>query len=176
MASPSFAPFAHPHVSYISYSHSEDVDNSTGVYYEASNHSEPCRHSEASDANLDVRMSAIETEMKDVKAELKCFKTDMKDFYKGIFHKIDVLGITFEKKLDSYAHEHEQQLSSYAHKHEQQLSSYALDYKEQLAIYSNNQQKELSSFYVRCFFGVSLILHIIYQFLTRLRLRVSRRC
>jgi hypothetical protein len=148
MVSPSFALFAHQHVSYTSYSHSEDVDNSTGVYYEASH------HSEAGDANLDVRMSAIEAEMKDVKTELKDFKTDTKDFHKELFHKIDILGITFEKKLDSYAHDHKQRLSSYAHAHEQRLSSYALDYKEQLAIYSNNQQKEFSSFYVRSFFGV----------------------
>jgi hypothetical protein len=87
MVSPSFAPFAHPHVSYTSHSHSEDVDNSTGAYSEA------CRHSEAGDVNLDVRMTAIETEMKDVKTDLK----DIKDFNKEIFRKIDILGITFEK-------------------------------------------------------------------------------
>lgn len=90
MVSPSFAPFAHPHVSCTSHSHSEDVDNSTGVYSEASDHSEACRHSEAGDANLDVRMMAIETDVKDVKTEVK----DIKDFNKEIFHKIDILGIT----------------------------------------------------------------------------------
>ena len=165
MVSPSFAPFAHPHVSYTSHSHSEDVDNSTGAYSEASDHSEACRHSEAGDVNLDVRMTAIETEVKDVKTELKDFKTEIRDFNKDVFHKIDILGITLEKQLDSYAHDHKQQ-----------LSSYALDYKEQLASYAHSQQKEFSNFYVRCLFGVSLTLHIMYRFLTRLRSWVSRRC
>jgi hypothetical protein len=117
MASPSFVPFAHPHVSYTSHSHSEDVDDFTGAYSEASD------HSEAGNVNLDVRMTAIETEVKDIKAELK----DLKDFNKEIIHKIDILGITFEKELDLYAYDHKQQ-----------LSSYALDYKEQLSSYLNS--------------------------------------
>jgi hypothetical protein len=62
-----------------------------------------------------------------------------------------ILGITFEKKLDSYAHDHKQQ-----------LSSYALDYKEPLNSYLNSHQ-EFSNFYVRSFFGVSLPLHVIFS-------------
>ena len=98
-ASPSSAPSAHPHVSYTSYPHSKDVNNSVGAYSEAGDHSE---------ANLEVRMTGIETNVKDFKigitgleTEVKDLKTEMKDFRTEIFHKIDILGITFEKKLDS---------------------------------------------------------------------------
>lgn len=168
MVSPGSAPLPHTHVSCTSHPHSKDVTNSTGAYSEASD------HSEAGDAILEVRMMGIETEMKDVKTELKDFKTDMKDFKTDmkninteIFHKIDLLGIKFESSQKEMAHTFGKKLDSYAH-----------DHKEQLALYAHSQQKEFSNFYVRCFFGVSLTLHIhiLYRFLTRLRSWVSRRC
>jgi hypothetical protein len=177
MVSPRSAPSVYPHVSYTSHPYSKDVDNSTDAYSEASD------HSEAVDANLEVKIMGIETEVKDLKTEVKDFKTDMKNFKTDIkdintkiFHKIDLLGIKFDSSQKEMAHTFEKKLDSYAHDHKEQLSSYALDNKEQLASYVHRQQKEFSNFYIRCLFGVSLIFHIMYRFLTRLRSWVSRRC
>ena len=63
--------------------------------------------------NIKTELKNVKTELKDVNTELKDFKTDMKDFRKEIFYKIDILRITFEKKLDSYAYDHKHQLASY---------------------------------------------------------------
>ena len=68
--SPSPAPSAHPHVSYTSYPHSKDVNNSIGATSEAGDHSE---------ANLGVRVAAFETEMKDFKTGMTGLKTEVKD-------------------------------------------------------------------------------------------------
>jgi hypothetical protein len=42
-------------------------------------------------------MATVKTKMKNVEKELKDFKRDMEDFTNKISHKIDVLGMTFEK-------------------------------------------------------------------------------
>src|SRR5271156_6776650 len=119
-ASPRSAPSVHPHVSHTSHPHSKDVDNSTGVYSEASDHSE---------ANLEVRMTGLETEVKDFRTE--------------IFYKIDILGIKFESSQKEMVHA----------------------YEKQLALFANDRQKQFSHFYTCCFFGASLTLYIMYQFL-----------
>jgi hypothetical protein len=69
-ASPSSAPSAHPHVSYTSYPHSKDVNNSIGACSEVGDHSE---------ANLEVRVTAFETEMKEFKTGMTGLKTEVKD-------------------------------------------------------------------------------------------------
>jgi hypothetical protein len=111
-ASPSFAPSTHPHVSYTSHPHCEDVNNSIGAYSEAGDYSE---------ANLEVRMTGLETEVRDLKigmtglrTEVKEFKTEMKDFKTEIFHQIDKLGTKFESSLKEIAHTNKEQLSSFA--------------------------------------------------------------
>ena len=117
-------------------------------------------HSEAGDANLEVRMMGIETEVRDAKTELKNFNTDMKNINSEIFHKIDLLGIKFESSQKEMTHTFEKK-----------LDSYALDHKEQVASYAHSHQKQFFNFYLRCLFGVRM-----YRFLTQLRSWVSWRC
>ena len=139
MVIPSSAPFTHSYESYTSHFHS-DVDNFTGPYSEANG------HPKAGDVNLEGRMATIETKMKNVKAELKNietelkdFKTELKDFKTGIkvFHQGNL----------------PQNRGPYNH----------LWGKARLT----RSIEGVFNFYVRSFFGVSLTLHILYQFLTQ---------
>jgi hypothetical protein len=185
------APSAYPHVSYTSHPHSKDVNSFTGAYSEACDHSEANLKAKITGLETEVKdfkigmtgletevkdfkigMAGLETEVKDVKigmggleTEVKDFKTEMRDFRTEIFHKFDILGTKFESSQKEMAHKFESSQKEMAHAHKEQLSSFA-----------NDQQKQFSHFYARGFFGVSLTLHIIYQFLTRSRSWVSRRC
>src|SRR5271155_2990411 len=103
-ASLSSAPSAYPHVSYTSHPHSKDVNNFTGAYSEACDHSEANLEAKITGLETEVKdfkigMTGLETEVKDVKigmtglgTEVKDFKTEMKDFTTEIFHKFDILG------------------------------------------------------------------------------------
>jgi hypothetical protein len=137
MISPSSAPSAHPHVSYISHPHSKDVNNSAGVYSEAgdySGHGNGITH-------LEARVMGLETEFKDFKTKIS--------------QKINTPGIIFESSQKEMTHTLEKQLASFA----------------------KDQQERFKTFYACSLFGVSHTpLHTIYQFLTRLRSWVSRRC
>lgn len=105
-ASLSSARSAHSNVSYTSHPHSKDVNNSTGTYSDAIDHSE----TDHEIANLPVRMTNLETEMKDCKTEIKDFKTEM-------FHKFNL----FTVKLDSNLEKH---LSTYAKDQQREFSQF----------------------------------------------------
>jgi hypothetical protein len=55
-------PSTHPHVSYTSHPHNKHVNNSTGAYFEASHNS---------DDGIEMRLTGLETEVKDFKADVK---------------------------------------------------------------------------------------------------------
>ena len=98
-------------------------------------------------------MKNVETEMKNVKTEVEQFN-----------HKIDILGMKFEASQKELAHSFEASQKELAHSLQLSLKDYVHD-----------QQKQFAIFYARAFFGVSLILHIIHQFLTRSRSWGSQR-
>jgi hypothetical protein len=112
-ASLSSARSAHSNVSYTSHPHSKDVNNSTGTYSDAIDHSE----TDHEIVNLPVRMTNLETEMKDCKTEIKDFKTEMKDFKTEMFHKFDLfavkLGSNLEKRLSTYAKDQQKEFSQF---------------------------------------------------------------
>lgn len=83
----------HPYVNYTSHPYSKDVNNSIGAYSKAGH------HSEASDeiANLEPRITELETEAKDFKTE--------------IFSKIDILRMKVEKQLASFADNQQEQFT-----------------------------------------------------------------
>jgi hypothetical protein len=109
-AAPSPAPSAHPHVSHASHPHSKNINNSTGAYSEAGNHSE----ANGGIANLEAKMTGLETEVKDLKTEMKDFKTE-------IFQKINILEIKFESSQKEMAHAHEEQLASITNYQQEQF-------------------------------------------------------
>ena len=92
-------------------------------------------------------MTGLEIEVKDCKIE-------MKDLDTKIFQKTDILGSKIESSHKEMVH----------------------DQQKQLASILNDRRKEFDKFWACHFFIVNLTLHIIYQFLTRSRLWVSRRC
>jgi hypothetical protein len=82
-------------------------------------------------------------------------ETELKDFRTEVFHRFDILGAKFESSQKEMGHTVESSQKEMASKFENKLSSV-----------TNEQQKQFSYFYARGFFGVSLTLHIICQFLT----------
>jgi hypothetical protein len=92
-ASPSSAPSVHPYVNHTSHPYSNDVNNSIDAYSKASHHSE----ASGEIANLEPRITELETEAKDFKTE--------------IFSKIDILGMKVEKQLASFADNQQEQFT-----------------------------------------------------------------
>jgi F0F1-type ATP synthase membrane subunit b/b' len=89
---------------------------------------------------LKAEVKESRKEVKELKAEMKEFKAEMKEFKTEVKEFITEMK-EFKKDL--------------THAIEKQLAGYLID-----------QEKQFSSFYARAFFGVSLTLYIIYQFLT----------
>jgi len=74
-ASLSSAPSAYPHVSYTSYLHSEDVNNSTDARFSTDDRS----LSGDGIPNPNARRTDLMTEVKDIKTDLKDIKTEVKN-------------------------------------------------------------------------------------------------
>jgi hypothetical protein len=79
-------------------------------------------------------------------------ETELKDFRTEVFHKFDILGAKFESSQKKMGHTVESSLK--------EMANSRTSYPQ-----SRMNNKRSSNFYARGFFGVSLILHTICQFL-----------
>jgi len=128
---------------------------STRAYSEACDHSEANLEAKITGLETEVKdfkigMTGLETEVKDVKTEVKDFKTEMKDFRTEIFHKFDILGTKFESSQKEMAHKFE----ILGTKFESGQKEMASKFENKLSSVSNDQQKQFSNFYARSFFGI----------------------